>query len=61
MNYGLEGRVALVTGADSGMGFQTATLLLLTCADTMSAVRVMSVSPKLSVVSMCRCSFVRGM
>ena len=28
MNYGLEGRVALVTGADSGMGFQTATLLL---------------------------------
>jgi NAD(P)-dependent dehydrogenase (short-subunit alcohol dehydrogenase family) len=28
MNYGLNGRIALVTGGDSGMGFQTATLLL---------------------------------
>ena len=27
---------------------ETATLLLLTCADTMSAVRVINVSPKLS-------------
>ena len=28
MNYGLNGRIALVTGGDSGMGFQTAALLL---------------------------------
>ena len=28
MNYGLEGRVALVTGADSGIGLHTAMLLL---------------------------------
>ena len=28
MNYGLEGRIALVTGADSGIGLHTAMLLL---------------------------------